>query len=140
MHRPSEKFIVHQSQTLGSADWSDVSAEQCALDRAAGWPVRRLAVMPDFEIAAKRWFNGENTFHSVTIYDVRNDTYEAIGKMSFVYGYGDHWQVTAFEMVKKMPELFGELPDRAAVHPGQYLRDELNIASTVADVKRKRDL
>lgn len=137
MHRPTEKFIVHQIY-LASIGWVECHASEKATPKT---PRRRLAVMPDYEIVAKRWINGDgDTYHSVRLYDVREGDYKVVGIRLFTYGYGDHWQTTAVDLLQEMlPEIFPKTA-RASGHAGIYLRDECNIACTVSDVKRKGDM
>lgn len=141
MHKPVEKFIVYQIKSKRARNWAECSKIEHDLNK--GDPaqlVRRLAVMPEYEIVAKRWQDGDgNTQHSVRLYRIA-DSYELIGVRPYEYGYGDQWQVTAAELVNEMlPDVFPKL-DRASGHAGAYLRDECNIVCNVTDVNRKKDM
>lgn len=138
----TEKFIVYQVQPpSGNGNWDNTRKDYYDHAKAQGYPVRRLAVMPDYEITAARWFNkGDGcTYHTVRLYAVA-DRYELLGAVYCEYGTGDHWQVTAAKLVNEMlPGVFPKF-ERASGHVGVYLRDECNIACNVIDVKRKKDM
>lgn len=140
MHTPTEKFIVYQVfSPVHRPGWVTVDKETYM---ASGLEKRRLAVMPDYEIVAKRWYSlGQGaTFHSVYLYTTSNGRYELLGSAEMVYGFGDHWQVTAAKLVNKLlPGVFPEFEQASAV-ASIYLRDECNIAASVTDVKRKKDM
>lgn len=79
-----------------------------------------------FIITAKRWVQKScgNTYHSVTVEQVKDDKIELIGRVPFAYGYGSHYMQTAAEIIGnddiyKKPELYH---------------------ITVIDVNRKKDL
>jgi hypothetical protein len=85
-------------------------------------------------IAGKRWFdriNG-NTYHSVEIWVNGQET----GYIPFRYGYGDHYVQTARTHLSEHYEL--PIADN---DPTWKLRDHgVMVNTTVADVKRKKDL
>lgn len=77
-------------------------------------------------IEGRRWFQRTygNTYHTTTLfYDDGSQT-----KSERIYGYGDHYLQTAFEMMD------------LAYGGTRILREELGITYSVSDVARERDL
>jgi hypothetical protein len=93
-----------------------------------------------FIITAKRWFQQSygNTYHSVTIRENLFNAYHSfdiiytkeVGRISFRYGYGDHYLNTAAEILG-----VSEMELRQDIREN---RQKYHI--TVIDVKRKKDL
>lgn len=85
-------------------------------------------------VVGRRWFertNG-NTYHSAEIY-VNNNF---VHKIDFTYGYGNQFEWNAMEWLKKN----GYLKEYKG-NPSTYCRENnISYNSTVADVKRKKDL
>lgn len=83
--------------------------------------------MKPAHISARRWFDGQNTYHSVCIYF--SDGTERIEP--FKYGYGDHFFHTAGVLCEMSdPYTMGMT----------YFRNECKITYEVVDVRRKKDL
>lgn len=92
-------------------------------------------------VIGRRWFervNG-NTYHSVKVY--LNGA--LIGRNDFEYGYGDHYQTTAGEIIinniLKEDYKTGGFDSRYSIL--RELKDKgVTIVSSVTDVTRKGDL
>lgn len=76
-------------------------------------------------ISARRWFDGQNTYHSVCV--TFDDGTQAIAP--FEYGYGSHYIHTA-----------GKLCGLECPYDLIQIVQDLNIPLDVVDVQRKRDL
>jgi hypothetical protein len=98
-----------------------------------------------YQIIAKRWFDRKygNTYHSVKVF--KNN--QLIGEQPFVYGYGDQYQHTAYNILKKKKAIRvkqGRLS--SGMDEGYYnfiqmqRRNRQNFLFNVSDVERKRDL
>lgn len=83
-------------------------------------------------VIGRRWFervNG-NTYHSCTV--LING--EEVGSIDFTYGYGNQWEYTGLELLKKarkLPEDIGSL---------WHVKKLCNLVTTCSDVQRKKDL
>lgn len=86
-----------------------------------------------YVIDAKRWFdrvNG-NTYHSVNVY--KNG--ELLDRIAFNYGYGNHYEQTALEILKKHGETGQDILWKFKEEKGKK-----NVMVFCNDVKRKKDL
>ena len=113
------------------------------------------------EAIAKRWFNGENTYHSVSVLAMVSTEYaESLGITSgvavapdgytwvqlgynpFSYGYERHYEHTAYSVLKEAAK--GNYHDLDNVNVGSIYTacQMLGIAYSddCQDVKRKKDL
>lgn len=52
-------------------------------------------------ITAKRWFQKSygNTYHSVEVSKLVDDSWQTVGRVPFCYGYGDHYLNTAADIL-----------------------------------------
>jgi len=108
--------------------------------------------IPVFELEGRRWFDKKNgnTYHSATVYARRGKGaafhYDLIGRIDYVYGYGDQWIQTCYEILA-LAGYFPILPplesgmDGTAYHIGKYFREHPErIFASCQDVARKGDL
>lgn len=86
-------------------------------------------------IVGRRWFertNG-NTYHSSEIY-VNN---KLVHKIDFCYGYGNQFEYTAFDWLKKN----GYISCDSNEAPWRFFQErDISYNSSVTDVRRKKDL
>lgn len=85
-------------------------------------------------IIAKRWFervNG-NTYHSCKVY-VNGDL---VGHVPYTYGYGNHWDQTALDILHKAGFYASE--ECYATNGARVAGDKCIVE--LSDVKRKKDL
>lgn len=97
-----------------------------------------------FQMIGSRWFDkrGGNTYHSVALSALVNDTWVSLGKVDFEYGYGEQYTQTGVDWLiehgyleKTAPHVNGN-----ASHYGWSYRQDNCIDISVTDVTRKRDL
>jgi len=99
----------------------------------------------NYQIVAKRWLDKKygNTYHSVKVF--KNN--QLIGENPFQYGYGDHYQQTAYDILKKKRAIKvkqGRLS--SGMDEGYYnfiqmqRRNRKNFLFSVSDVERRKDL
>ena len=87
--------------------------------------------MNSYTVIVRRWRDTRgNTYHSVSVWEHREDGIKALGRKPFTYGYGSQYEVTAFEIAKE----HGYTGD---VHDWKH--DE-SILFSVSDVRKKSDL
>lgn len=97
--------------------------------------------MKTYHISARRWFDRRagNTYHSVTIYSDG----EIVAASGLTYGYGDHWEQTAAELLEALP---GIKPRRQYENGGSEPlrlwaeRTGLVYSTECLDVPRKKDI
>lgn len=94
-----------------------------------------------FTIIGRRWFekvNG-NTYHSVEVYKDG----ELLQREAFDYGYGDHYQQCALNIIKNKALVLKEfeVPELETIHSLWQLKNlGHTLVTSVTDVSRKRDL
>jgi len=125
--------VVYNTSGVPVAETETFTGVCLELVRAAGERLKIVEPRNRFYVRARRWFDGSNTYHSVRISDSNMDE---LAFIPFTYGYGDHWQQTAFEWFKEN----GFADNAENQHPGRYMRETLCADCTVEDVKRKKDL
>lgn len=84
-------------------------------------------------VIGRRWFdriNG-NTYHSCTVH-VNGDE---VGHEPFEYGYGNQWEHTGLELLKKA----FKIPDDVTAL-WKLKEHGINLVTTCTDVQRKKDL
>ena len=84
-------------------------------------------------VIGRRWFdriNG-NTYHSC--YVTVNG--EEVGTEPFIYGYGNQWEYTGLELLRKVYAIPADVS--ALWHIKKY---GINLVTSCTDVQRKRDL
>lgn len=55
--------------------------------------------MIKYIIIGKKWFDGDNIYHTVNIWDINN---KFICDIPMTYGYGDSWKQTAYNKLIEM--------------------------------------
>lgn len=97
-----------------------------------------------FAMSGKRWFqkSAGNTYHSVALAALVNDSWVPLGKVDYAYGYDDQYTQTGVDwlidngyLVKSEPHGNGN-----PSHYGWPYRQDNCIDAHVIDVPRKRDL
>ena len=87
-------------------------------------------------INGRRWFdkiNG-NTYHTASVNVLFANGSDKSFNIPFQYGYGDQYQHSAWEVLKKAKLVSGSIP-------WQYCRDnKIKLITNVSDVSRKKDL
>lgn len=99
--------------------------------------------MSQFVVIARRWFdkvNG-NTYHSVEVY--RDGV--LLERVPFVYGYGEQYDQTAAEIIKKHCPRIWKAAEQKAGYPLPYATSlnrysKHKVTKSVTDVERKKDL
>lgn len=97
-----------------------------------------LSSIRAFNVNANRWTdrNG-NTYHSCKVSAELDNGMNDLAVESFTYGYGDHYQQTALELIKESVQ--GFVSNRTSLN---RLCQDLNIPlhTNAIDVKCKKDL
>lgn len=97
-------------------------------------------------VNAKRWFQKTygNTYHSVEVFERGKNK---VFKVPFVYGYGEHYKVTASKLISEnFPEVLKILGDDAKLSLNYWRnlekleQNDIIIIFNVNDVNRKKDL
>lgn len=88
-------------------------------------------------INARRWFDRKygNTYHSVAVYFPDG----TVKTRSFVYGYGNQWEYTAFELIVGKDKTRYE--NGSPMAPWRWYEEHnYLVTSECVDVTRKKDL
>jgi hypothetical protein len=88
-------------------------------------------------VIGRRWGDGNNTYHSVRIYNARNGNY--VAGSDFTYGYGEAYKKTAFDLLCDLGEYNSDNREDYVKFTFSRSTGEGNIFQ-VADVARRKDL
>lgn len=131
MINPDQKFIVHQVRSPRAKAWTEIDHDAYIAARIVGMPTRRLAIMPQYHIAARTW----GVEYCAELRDV--DT----GKILFgVRGSGGSstWEYAMRDaMHANMPR---EFPDHGGACATRYFREVCNVPYDAREVTHKRYL
>lgn len=100
----------------------------------------------EIEVHGRRWFQKTygNTYHSVRVFVAVNGKEVLDEVVPFVYGYGDQYRKTAWDLIRKrLPNLAEKIGrgSRDYYPAGKELESEnIFILYSVRDVDRKKDL